>query len=64
MFEGNRYTRLDTEALFKSGAAATDMDAVMLLNHKAAIKNPLEAAFFSYRSTRRNCSPSKTVKSA
>lgn len=36
--EGNRYTLLDTEKLFKSGAAATDSDAVMLLNHKTAIE--------------------------
>jgi Fic family protein len=36
--EGNRYTLLDTEELFKSGAAATDSDAVMLLNPKAAIE--------------------------
>jgi len=36
--EGNRYTLLDTAELFKSGAAAMDTDAVMLLNHKAAIE--------------------------
>jgi fido (protein-threonine AMPylation protein) len=36
--EGNRYTLLDTEELFKSGSGATDSDAVMLLNHKAAIE--------------------------
>lgn len=42
--EGNRYTLLDTEALFKSGAAATDSDAVMLLNHKAAIEFLVDAA--------------------
>lgn len=41
--EGNRYTLLDTEELFKSGAAATDSDAVMLLNHKAAIEFLVEA---------------------
>ncbi|QHE88836.1 Fic family protein [Hydrogenophaga sp. BPS33] len=41
--EGNRYTLLDTEALFKSGAAATDLDAVMLLNHKAAIEFLVDA---------------------
>lgn len=41
--EGNRYTLLDTEELFKSGAAATDMDAVMLLNHKAAIEFLVDA---------------------
>ncbi|ATQ78670.1 cell filamentation protein Fic [Massilia violaceinigra] len=41
--EGNRYTLLDTEELFKSGAAATDSDAVMLLNHKAAIEFIVDA---------------------
>lgn len=41
--EGNRYTLLDTEELFKSGAAATDGDAVMLLNHKAAIEFLVDA---------------------
>jgi fido (protein-threonine AMPylation protein) len=41
--EGNRYTLLDTEELFKSGAAASDSDAVMLLNHKAAIEFLVEA---------------------
>lgn len=41
--EGNRYTLLDTEELFKSGAAATDSDAVMLLNHKAAIEFLVDA---------------------
>lgn len=41
--EGNRYTLLDTEELFKSGAAATDTDAVMLLNHKAAIEFLVDA---------------------
>lgn len=41
--EGNRYTLLDTEALFESGAAATDSDAVMLLNHKAAIEFLVDA---------------------
>jgi len=41
--EGNRYTLLDTEELFKSGAAATDSDTVMLLNHKAAIEFLVEA---------------------
>ncbi len=41
--EGNRYTRLDTEELFKSGAAASDSDAVMLLNHKAAIEFLIDA---------------------
>lgn len=42
--EGNRYTLLDTERLFLSGAAATDADAVMLLNHKAAIEFMVDAA--------------------
>jgi len=41
--EGNRYTLLDTEELFKSGASATDTDAVMLLNHKAAIEFLVDA---------------------
>ena len=41
--EGNRYTLFDTEELFKSGAAATDSDAVMLLNHKAAIEFLVDA---------------------
>lgn len=41
--EGNRYTLLDTAELFKSGAAATDIDAVMLLNHKAAIEFLVDA---------------------
>lgn len=41
--EGNRYTLLDTAALFKSGAAATDSDSVMLLNHKAAIEFLVDA---------------------
>lgn len=41
--EGNRYTLLDTEKLFKSGAAASDTDAVMLLNHKAAIEFLVDA---------------------
>lgn len=41
--EGNRYTLLDTEELFKSGASATDSDAVMLLNHKAAIEFLVDA---------------------
>ena len=37
--EGNRYTRLDTEALFRlDRGGAVDHDAVMLLNHKAAIE--------------------------
>lgn len=41
--EGNRYTLLDTEKLFRSGAAATDRDAIMLLNHKAAIEFIVDA---------------------
>ena len=41
--EGNRYTLLDTEELFKSGAGATDSDSVMLLNHKAAIEFLVDA---------------------
>lgn len=36
--EGNRYSLLATEQLFKSGATGGDLDAVMLLNHKAAIE--------------------------
>jgi fido (protein-threonine AMPylation protein) len=37
--EGNRYTRLDTEVLFRSGHAnPQDKDAIMLLNHKRAIE--------------------------
>jgi fido (protein-threonine AMPylation protein) len=36
--EGNRYSLLDTEQLFKSGQPATDFDGIMLLNHKAAIE--------------------------
>lgn len=41
--EGNRYTLLDTAELFRSGVAATDSDAVMLLNHKAAIEFLVDA---------------------
>ncbi|MFB4394632.1 Fic family protein, partial [Pseudomonas sp. LS_2] len=41
--EGNRYSLLDTEQLFKSGAADGDLDAVMLLNHKAAIEFMVDA---------------------
>jgi len=41
--EGNRYTLLDTEELFKSGSIAKDSDAVMLLNHKAAIEFLVDA---------------------
>lgn len=41
--EGNRYSLLATEELFKLGAAASDLDAVMLLNHKAAIEFMVDA---------------------
>jgi Fic family protein len=41
--EGNRYSILDTKELFRSGAPATDSDAVMLLNHKAAIEFLVDA---------------------
>jgi hypothetical protein len=41
--EGNRLTLLDTEKLFKSGASGTDVDSVMLLNHKAAIEFMVDA---------------------
>lgn len=41
--EGNTYSLLATEELFKRGAAATDADAVMLLNHKAAIEFLVDA---------------------
>lgn len=41
--EGNRYTMLATEELFKRGSAGTDADAVMLLNHKAAIEFLVDA---------------------
>jgi len=41
--EGNRYTLLDTEKLFKSGVTEGDLDAVMLLNHKAAIEFMVDA---------------------
>jgi fido (protein-threonine AMPylation protein) len=36
--EGNPYTMLATEELFKKGTAGDDANAVMLLNHKAAIE--------------------------
>lgn len=42
--EGNTYTRLATEELFKSGAAPTDLDGVMLLNHKRAVEFLVDAA--------------------
>lgn len=41
--EGNRYSLLATEELFKSGVAGGDMDAVMLLNHKSAIEFLVDA---------------------
>lgn len=41
--EGNRYSLLDTEQLFKSGRPATDHDGIMLLNHKAAIEFIVDA---------------------
>ncbi|CAN5535663.1 hypothetical protein BH10PSE18_BH10PSE18_17490 [soil metagenome] len=41
--EGNRYSLLATEELFKRGTAAGDLDAVMLLNHKAAIEFMVDA---------------------
>jgi Fic family protein len=41
--EGNRYSLLATEELFRHGMAASDLDAVMLLNHKAAIEFMIDA---------------------
>lgn len=41
--EGNRYSLLATEALFQRGTASGDLDAVMLLNHKAAIEFMIDA---------------------
>ncbi len=41
--EGNRYTLLATEELFKRGGSGTDADSVMLLNHKAAIEFLVDA---------------------
>ncbi|WP_231586537.1 Fic family protein [Cupriavidus basilensis] len=41
--EGNRYSLLATEELFKNGMAGSDLDAVMLLNHKAAIEFLVDA---------------------
>lgn len=41
--EGNRYSLLDTEELFKNGANIGDLDAVMLLNHKQAIEFLVDA---------------------
>lgn len=41
--EGNPYTMLATQELFKRGTADDDADAVMLLNHKAAIEFLVDA---------------------
>ncbi|MDD4887714.1 MAG: Fic family protein [Thiomonas sp.] len=41
--EGNTYSRLATEELFKSGAAPSDLEGVMLLNHKRAIEFLVDA---------------------
>ena len=41
--EGNTYTRLATEELFKSGAPPSDLEGVMLLNHKRAIEFLVDA---------------------
>lgn len=41
--EGNRYSLLATEELFKRGTAGCDADAVMLLNHKTAIEFLVDA---------------------
>ena len=41
--EGNRYSRLDTEEIFKKGTSGGDLDAVMLLNHKNAIEFLVDA---------------------
>ncbi|CAG4902336.1 Fic family protein [Paraburkholderia gardini] len=41
--EGNRYTLLATEELFRRGTAGSDADAVMLLNHKTAIEFLVDA---------------------
>lgn len=41
--EGNTYSLLATEALFKSGAPPTDSEGVMLLNHKGAIEFLVDA---------------------
>lgn len=41
--EGNRYSLLATEELFKSGITDGDLDATMLLNHKTAIEFLVEA---------------------
>lgn len=41
--EGNTYSLLATEALFKSGAPPSDFEGVMLLNHKRAIEFLVDA---------------------
>ena len=41
--EGNRYSLLATQELFKRGTADNDLDAIMLLNHKAAIEFMVDA---------------------
>lgn len=41
--EGNRYSLLATEELFRRGSAGNDADAVMLLNHKTAIEFLVDA---------------------
>jgi len=41
--EGNRYSLLETEALFREKTLDGDRDAVMLLNHKRAIEFMVEA---------------------
>ncbi|RSF04829.1 Fic family protein [Achromobacter aegrifaciens] len=41
--EGNRYSLLAAQELFKPCAAGTDLDAIMLLNHKAAIEFMIDA---------------------
>lgn len=41
--EGNRYSLLAAQELFNRGAAGTDLDAIMLLSHKAAIEFMIDA---------------------
>ena len=41
--EGNRFTLLATEELFKRGSEGEDADAIMLLNHKKAIEFLVDA---------------------
>jgi len=41
--EGNRYSLLATEELFKNGTTSSDIDTVMLLNHKQAIEFLVDA---------------------